>query len=267
MKNCIYLLLLFYVMVTTSCDKNEEEYFVEDISTNDSTGEDNTPTYSIIGNSISTFRGYIPNEYKTYYPQPWLNDANDTWWIRIGKTLNMKFLANASWSASTVSGDAISCFTSDNRIAYLSANGVPDYIFVAGGTNDYGKNKPIGQESDDNELTSSTFRGAYSLMLNKMKEMYPNAKIICLAIFPRSEGYDRKNSKGWTIRDANNVIESLSEKYDCYFINMEGCGLEDDINGLTSDGLHPNSKGMELIANHICNVFNSILEMQKTNGN
>ena len=247
------------MMITSSCGKNEDEYYFVEYVPEANTSEENhdessskIPTYSIIGNSISTFRGYIPAEYKTYYPQTWFKDVNDTWWMRIGETLNMKFIANASWSASTVSGNDISCFTSNERITYLSVNGVPDYIFVAGGTNDYGKNKLLGTESDENNLNPSTFRGAYSLMLNKMKSTYPNAKIICLSIFPRKEGYDFKNSKGWTIRDANNIIKSLSEKYDCIFIDMEECGLGDDYNMLTFDGLHPNSQGMELIAIHIC---------------
>lgn len=272
MKKSVVFLFLFFVMIITSCGKNEDEYYFADQIPESNTSENNDndvspkkPTYSIIGNSISTFRGYIPSGYKTYYPQPWFRDVNETWWMRIGTLRNMVFLSNASWSASTVSGNDISCFTSDERITNLSVNGVPDYIFVAGGTNDYGKNKALGTESDENDYNKSTFRGAYSLMLKKMKEMYPNTTIICLSIFPRKEGYDHKNPNGWTIRVANDIIKSLADNYNCIYINMEDCGLEDDYSGLTFDGLHPNSKGMELLALHICKEFDKALIIMNNN--
>lgn len=272
MRKSLVFLFLFFMMIITSCGKNEDEYYYFDQVPESNTSENNEndvspkkPTYSIIGNSISTFKGYIPSGYKTYYPQSWFRNVNDTWWMRIGIMRNMIFLSNASWSASTVSGNDASCFTSDERISYLSANGVPDYIFVAGGTNDYGKSKLLGTETDENDYNKSTFRGAYSLMLNKMKEMYPNTTIICLSIFPRKEGYDHKNSNGWTIREANAIIQSLTEKYNCIFINMEDCGLGDDYSGLTFDGLHPNSKGMEILALHICKEFDKAILIMNNN--
>ena len=273
MKSRFLFLIACFMVLTVSCEKEDEpESFaindstpkvIEDDAENDSTLNDNDqvddpyrrPTYSIIGNSISTYSGYIPSGYRTYYPQSWFKNVNDTWWMRLSKLLDMDFLANASWSGSTVSGSSSSCFTSDDRIAHLSSNGVPDYIFVAGGTNDYGQNKPMGEESDEDNFNKSTFRGAYSLMLYKLKSMYPNTQVVCLGIFPRKGGYDNKNSKGWTIREADGVIESLAKRYDYDYIDMEDCGLGDDFDKYTSDGLHPNSKGMELIAVHINQNF------------
>lgn len=66
---------------------------------------------------------------------------------------------------------------------------------------------------------------------------------------------DNKNSKGWTIREANNIIEKLAYKYEYKYINMDDCGLDENIDELTYEGLHPNSKGMEVIALQISKKF------------
>lgn len=258
MKSNLLFTLLFFLIISTSCGKNEE---IENINNKDSNSliTDNRKSYSILGNSISTFQDYIPNGFKTFYPKPWFRDVHETWWMRIGELLDLKYLANASWSGSTVAGAAESCFTSDTRIKHLSSKGIPDYIFIAGGTNDFGNNKKLGDISDEESFNKSTFAGGYSLLLYKIKSMYPTSMVICLSIFPRKNGFDNKNNKGWTIREANNIIEKLAYKYEYKYINMDDCGLDENIDDLTYEGLHPNSIGMEAIALHISKQYNQII--------
>ena len=244
------ILFLFFCIILLSCGGSDIESEIQSgISENDSLVYEKT--YSIIGNSISTYNGYIPGDYATYYPKVWFKGVDDTWWMIIGRLLNLHFLSNASWSASTVSGNKQSCFTSDIRLKHLSASGIPEIIFIAGGTNDWVAGVSLGEENDELNYNTSTFRGAYALMLNKLKTMYPKTEVVCLGIFPRSDGFDTPNKKGWTVREANHFIDLLAQKNEYRYIDMELCGIADDFKKYTHDGLHPTYEGMKLIANHI----------------
>ena len=61
-------------------------------------------TVSILGDSISTFEGYIPEGYLAYYPgnDMTLDDVNDTWWMKMLQNTGMELLVNGSWSGSLV---------------------------------------------------------------------------------------------------------------------------------------------------------------------
>ena len=107
---------------------------------------------SILGDSISTFAGYIPEAdgvnlaHRPRYPQEnLLTDVNDTWWMKLINTLGARLGVNDSWAGSTVSNfrdckekdfgpDA--AMASLTRIRNLGANGTPDLILFFGGTND-----------------------------------------------------------------------------------------------------------------------------------
>lgn len=70
------LLALFFLTTTTSCEKEE----IDDSYNKDTDYEiiNNRKSYSILGNSISTFQDYIPNGFKTYYPKLWFRDVHET---------------------------------------------------------------------------------------------------------------------------------------------------------------------------------------------
>lgn len=102
--------------------------------------------------------------------------------MRIGELIDLYFFANASWSCSTVAGNADSCLTSDTRIKHLSSKAVP--YFFAGSTNVFGNNINLSNYSDEESFNKSTFSGAYSLLLYIIKSMYPTSMVICLSIFP-----------------------------------------------------------------------------------
>ncbi|MBP5765882.1 MAG: hypothetical protein J6X47_02735, partial [Clostridia bacterium] len=64
--------------------------------------------FSVVGDSISTLYGYIPDGYALYYEPATMEVAgiegpDDTWWGQIIKRLGGKLLKNNSWSGSTVS--------------------------------------------------------------------------------------------------------------------------------------------------------------------
>ena len=65
---------------------------------------------SILGDSISTFEGYIPKAdgvnlpHRPRYPQDnLLTDVNETWWMKSINELDGTLGGNDSWAGSTVS--------------------------------------------------------------------------------------------------------------------------------------------------------------------
>ena len=209
-------------------------------------------TYSVLGNSISTFEGYIPSGFANWYKTSQMS-VNSTWWMRFGALSGATFEKNASWSGSTVctsdpSKDN-SFFGSDLRTGAL---GKPDFILIAGGTNDWGCGfYPLGEYRSSPPFSLDTFRGAYSYLLDKLRTSCPDAKIVCMSILPRSNGLAAKNSQGWSINDANASIKKIAGDFGAAYVNFDNCGMESDIWKYTIDGLHPNMEGMRLIAKHL----------------
>lgn len=111
-------------------------------------------SFGILGDSYSTFQGFIPEDYNCYYPRPdMVKDVlsvEDTWWHRLMQKYGMQLVINDSYSGSTVCTQVrenypkASAFT--HRAKTVFDGSVPmDYIFVFGGTNDNWLERPAGQ--------------------------------------------------------------------------------------------------------------------------
>lgn len=100
---------------------------------------------SILGDSISTYQGYIPSGYACFYPETQndVKDVTQTWWMQVLYNTGMRLAVNGSYSASAVCGDSqaedSSAGCSTRRINELmGADGtVPDVILVYMGANDF----------------------------------------------------------------------------------------------------------------------------------
>lgn len=186
----------------------------------------------------------------------------DTWWLIIGKKMEWRLEKNASWSGGRVSYDGVwpyeSYFFSYDRIKKLAEGESPDFIFVEGGTNDWAWSNTFGTLGS---VDSTSFCGAYRLMLQRLIEVFPQSQIICLSIFPRSEGSNTLCNRGWSVSEANDVIKKLCDEYKAWYVEMDKCGIEDDFELYTIDGLHPNKEGMQLVANHIAEFLNIKLKI------
>ena len=100
----------------------------------------------IFGDSYSTFEGYIPNGYKTYYPHLDVQRVEQTWWSKYIQTINGKLIQNNSWSGSTIGyigyeGDCSQTNSFIYRYRQLKAKNFfkenqIDTVLVFGGTND-----------------------------------------------------------------------------------------------------------------------------------
>ena len=146
-----------------------------------------------------------------------------------------------------------------------------DFVFVFGGTNDFGHgDAPIGDKSD---LNPYTFCGALNYLINYLSEIYGKEKLCFITPLHR---YDEDNVFGefgakkvpsLTLLGYVDVIRDITREkgvelldlFDQTFFPKPAANCADD---LTADGLHPNPKGHDLIADKICkylkNKFNIV---------
>lgn len=222
---------------------------------------------SILGDSISTYDGYVGNN-PSYYPSSDVTSVDDTWWKQIIERLNGKLLVNNSWSGSTVTyrdGQSYKAMCLPDRCEKLGTDTEnPDIILMLCGTNDYRGGMSLGTYTGaDNlpELTSNLgFRECYAIMLNSIRIKYPDAKIYCFTLFGGNNTTfpvkTANHSSSKTLYDYNNAIKEIAELFGCEIIDLQKCGIHYstytkylDAGGLT----HPNKAGMTLIANYAYN--------------
>lgn len=190
-----------------------------------------TKKVSILGDSYSTFKGIIPDNYATFYPDG-NNDVKEveqTWWDLYIKAKGYELEKNDSWGGTTICGTGYfgmdssrSAFTS--RVDLL---GNPDIIFVFGGTNDAWANSPVGeyQYSDWTKDDCKTFRPALACLLDALQKRYPDAKI-----------YSILNSE--LREEINESFREVCKHYDIQLIELHDI---DKQNG------HPSISGMQSI--------------------
>ncbi len=216
-----------------------------------------TVTFAVFGNSISTYHDFIPSGFAVYYTAAreltYGMQLGDTYWMQLSRMTGMTFLVNSSWSGSRVSSynnDAISPFLSTTRVTSIGRYGNPDVILIAGGTNDWGHNyNKLGNYSTGPVYNDSvTFRGAYAMMLFRLQQKYPKAKIVCLSIFPRKQSASSTNNQAWTQSQGSASIKKIAQDFGCYFIDCSGISWSSNWDKYTIDQLHPRPEGCKLLA-------------------
>lgn len=238
---------------------------------------------SVIGDSISTFRGYIEYGFPAHYPTTDgdVTLVKQTYWYRLiyDYMSNAKLDTNLSYSGSEVSRNATQaygpCFFERFEEYGL---GSPDIVLIHGGTNDYahgvaalstgyliqGSAAPTdaqmqalfdAAESDLGSLNDREFCSAYIKLICMIRQKYPDVKIVCIIGDYVSIGIQKS-------------IKAIAEHYgagcvDLYAVN----GFNDqtympkhDYNPDTGKGCHPGAVAMEFIAEKIYSELGAWLE-------
>lgn len=205
----------------------------------------------IFGDSYSTFKGFIPENYVAYYsneerPETDVTKVEQTWWHQVCEKANLNLILNNSWSGSTIGYTGYNnsdCSQSSSfiyRLKQLENNGFfdknqIDTAFVFGGTNDSWSNAPLGELKLNNIKEKDLFcvLPAISYFLNSLKKLLPNAKIYCLVNTELKE-------------EISNCILEVCKNLEITPITFEkidkNCG-------------HPTIKGMNDIKKGVLNVF------------
>jgi len=223
---------------------------------------------SILGDSISTYIGYSNNENdnktlkdnKVYYKgDNILTSVEETWWKLIEKETNLKTLVNNSYAGSKVFNNGKSKsegWKDRSENLHNSLDVYPDIITIYLGTNDARTDLEPGEldlidlsnyiinnfDGTYTYKTPQTFAQAYAIMLHKIIVKYKNSDLFCFTVIP----YDTHKK----VSEYNNVIRIISAQFNCNIVDLENYkeltnALENDLFGVT---VHPNEKGMKLIA-------------------
>lgn len=233
--------------------------------------------FSIFGDSISTFEGYVPAQNHVFYENErcvltGVSEVNDTWWMQVIEHVGGTFLANASFSGSMVEGAGFPAGQSQERVDQLAGpqGEHPDAILIFMGTNDYGWGSAAAQAAGRGGATPTCldlsqveqrvagrtseedlvrFGAAYADMLAKMRAAYPQTKIYCLTLLPGREKTKVKPAfayalRGIALEEYNRSIARAAEEVDAQVIDLLSYGYDYD----AADGTHPTNVGMLQIA-------------------
>lgn len=204
----------------------------------------NRPRVSVLGDSYSTFQGYIPEGNEAWYYTPVdtsrtdVDNVTQTWWWQVINQAGCLIEKNDSYSGATVSyhGYDNQDYSARSFITQLPRLGSPDVIFIFGGTNDDWAGAELGEYQYDHFTQADfyTYRPALAYLLQQAKERYPNVKILFII-----------NSE---LR--KEIVEST--KVICSHYSIPYIELKDIDKKLN----HPTVKGMKAIAQQVLEFIN-----------
>lgn len=253
-----------------------------------------TRKISLLGDSISTYQGYIFStddlQMNKFYPDSGNSYADmvlneqETWWWKLiyGKMQNARLEVANAFGGSTVSYtetkiDGMAKEPNDrmmeNSIQLRYANygvGAPDILFFYGGRNDFGQ---FGGNTDvllgaydkaslqsaydaDAETLFNNYSAGTVAILRDFHARYPEAKVLMIVHDMMSDGYELATKA---------ITKFLSRKgYDIRCVNLHESGTNNQTNttiGITKEGgTHPNSVGCTNLANYVWAQYGEWLE-------
>ncbi len=159
----------------------------------------------IIGDSYSTYEGYIPDGYLSYYQteqqhEPKLSGVDKTWWKLLADEMGYNIVHNDSYSGATicsrVSDDNVFDSSYVARFDGLIENGffeenLVDTVFIFGGTNDSAGRVNLGEpkysDYTPEDLKSSV--PALCYLISRIREVKPGMQIVVILNTDLKERY------------------------------------------------------------------------------
>ena len=132
-----------------------------------------------------------------------------------------------------------------SRVAEMDEDA--DIVVVFGGTNDHGHgDAPIGCESD---RTPDTFIGACHTLYASLKDKF-SCPIVVLT--PPHRAVENRED-GIELKDYVNLIKAIAPQYGLPVLDLYEISAicPETLATLTGDGLHPNDRGHEILAEEI----------------
>lgn len=234
--------------------------YVEDKATNTSSGY--VPFYEKINSVLNRITGYESKKLVTYGDSI---TAQGEWQQVVIDYFCFSTHGNYGLGGALVTGasDSTTAMFSDSRINAIPTN--TEVVIFMGGVNDSAVSTPIGNLGN---LITTEFKGAYSLVIEKLQTRCPNAKIICMtptfhSNYSQVDAYGMpSNSLGFNVKDYGTAVIDVCRYYGVECIDVHGKSginklnfktyLKDDI-GDTDKRVHPNALGGQLISNVVIN--------------
>ncbi len=192
-------------------------------------------TFSIIGDSISTYQDFVPKGYATFYPYPTadVNDVNQTWWMQAINKVGGSLLINNSYSGSCVATSGSSSSSNPVRLQELIvSNQHADVIVIYMGSND---------ANDRSGINVKTFDEKYRSMIDQINELCKEVEIV-LCTLPKSNLYPTSRQT-----EFNDIINAIATDYSLKVINLDKVDLVPHL----IDSAHPGTSGMTAISSQV----------------
>ncbi len=196
---------------------------------------------SILGDSYSTFSGYIPAEYEQWYTGDTkmtdVTDVRQTWWWQVVKEGGYLLEKNDSYSGATISyhGYHGEDYSERSFITRLTRLGSPDILLIFGGTNDSWAGAEVGSYKYENQTREDlfTYRPALAKLLSEAQSRFPNVRILYLI------------NTGLRKEITESTIE-ICKHYGVEYLQLKEIGKQSG---------HPNIAGMKAIASQVLAVL------------
>ena len=206
--------------------------------------------FSILGDSYSSFAGYVDPDTNAVYPynEIGVTGAEQMWWAQVADSLSWVIERNNSFSGSLVCNfNYVNYYGPYSFLRRMNSLGHPDVIFIFGATND-----ASAHDSDFNPIVSlgdyvyegwteeqlCTFRPACTYLFANLRDLYPNAKLYFLLDMDLGSG-------GITVERRDAFIESIH--YISNHYNVECI----DLRHIHKKNWHPDAKGQRDIARQV----------------
>lgn len=245
----------------------------------------NNSRIAIIGDSISTYEGYMPGSWRVYYEgkirqYTGVLSVEDTWWKLLSKKLCASEVRSYSYSGSMVEGAGFPAACSPSRIQAVVDDGFnPDTFIIFMGINDYGWGGSLNQAKGGSEAKSymvdecfsdtesflanesslSDFESAYLQLLKNINDNFAEAAVFCCSLLPAYISGINIDTFAYNLRnvpffDYNVAIKSACDRSEsATYLDLASFCLTYE----TLDGTHPTSLGMQQIAELVkCAIYN-----------
>lgn len=204
----------------------------------------------ILGDSYSTFEGYVPEGYNPYYhpvygegqPSSDVTRVDQTWWGILCSELGLELVRNDSWSGSTICHTGYNntdCSKTNSFIFRLERlisegffeNNEIDTVILFGGTNDAWARSPVGEL----KLSGHTEEDLYSVLpavgyiIGRLTRVLPKARLLVVV----NTGLGPVVTKGLT---------DASLHFGVQFVKLRD---------ISKHGGHPGALGMAQIAEQV----------------
>lgn len=232
-------------------------------------------SFSILGDSISTFEKTVPDGYSVFYQSEMreksgVREVEDTWWSQAVRFMGGRLLVDNAWSGSLMTPLPGTDRRFPSGCSKWRAGGLhlgrnkPDVILVFLGFNDWGNAVPVYPGGREKGIIASlrrlfkgkkemekrlalppTFYEAYEDTLNQICRYYPKAEVWCCTL----GGMCIEDSPQWLFPEAfagipigqyNDVIRTLAQRYGAGIIDF----AKSERRFQTMDGSHPTAQGM-----------------------
>ena len=213
-------------------------------------GQPTETKFSILGDSYSSFEGYVDpetNDPWPHYADIGVTSVEQMWWYQVANAMEWSVEKNNSFSGSLISNfsdfEAGNYYAPNSFLRRMDNLGNPDVIFILGGTNDVWQDAPFGDYvyEDWTEEQLCSFRPALAYLLGYTIQQYPKAKSYFLLETSPCPG-------GISEVTRLNLIESthrITSHYGVDCIDLE----------IHKDWWHPDVKGQNDIARQVLEVL------------